>query len=371
MMTIPLTLIEGAVAIPHLRPLNRLPAPFGRDWALLPPGHTWRTELKALYAAVLRTFCMSDKTILSFCRWVPLNARRAAAAATATATEAAIATAKRAPVFHPLGEAAPQAFAEAAAAPVAEGPVFVSMSRGTRPHWGALGGGACALSGAAMLAWMAFAHLTHRQTNNVNPVDTVTANRDAPPAQRRAPEVVATRRPVAGEVKAQLRSEASPRVGSASTSSPTYARTSASTRTTVASHVSGNDAISRRHHPLRETSDSRGEKNRRHLARSMQANPLSHVATMADEMPRSAVPSIAQRSSPSPSAAGRYSPLAPAQLGTDEYADVTMSAATHLRDIAPPSRPAIASHVSAGNGTEWMNHMSQRRVTEVPDQFAK
>ncbi|QQC63844.1 hypothetical protein [Paraburkholderia ginsengisoli] len=366
MSTILLTPVEGAIAMPRLRPLDRLPAPFGRDWALLAPGHSWRTEIKALYAAVLRTFCMSDKAILSFCKWVPLNARRAAAAVAAAATD------KRATVFRPPVEAAPQVLVEAAAAPVIEGPVFVSMSRGPRPHWGALAGGACALSGAAMLAWIAFGHLMHRQTHDtVTSADTVTANRNEPEAQRLARDVVGARGPVAGDVKTRTRSTASAREESPSISAAGYARSSTSTKATAASRVSGNDTVAHRRHALRDTNDSAHEKNRRHVARSTPGHPLSYVAAMANEMPRSAVPPAAQRTSPKPSTAGRYSPLAPSQLGTDEYADVTMFAATHLRDIAPPSRPASSNHAPAGNGTEWMNHMSQRRVTEVPDQFAK
>lgn len=65
--TIPLTLIEGSMALPRLRPLGHLPAPFGRDWALLPPGYSLRAELKALYAAVLRTFCLNAETIRALC----------------------------------------------------------------------------------------------------------------------------------------------------------------------------------------------------------------------------------------------------------------------------------------------------------------
>src|ERR1700744_3117835 len=49
MSTIPLTLIEGAIAMPRLRPLRYVPTSFGRDWALLPPARNWRAELKALY----------------------------------------------------------------------------------------------------------------------------------------------------------------------------------------------------------------------------------------------------------------------------------------------------------------------------------
>lgn len=364
MSTIPLTLIEGAIALPRLRPLDHLPAPFGRDWALLPPGHSWRTELKALYAAMLRTFCMSDKAIFSFCRWVPLNPRREAAAASPAA-------AKRATVFDAPRDEASHVFAEAAAVPVAERPALRSLSRGAPPHWGALAGGACALSGAAMLAWIAFAHLAHRQaTDDVKPVDTVTASLDAQPApsaQHRLSDSVATTEAAAGHVNTKTRNAASARGGIA----PIYAPVSTQTKATAASRTAANDTVPRRRHALREPTDSSREKTRRHLARNGAANPQSHIAAISADMRRIAVPAVVQQASPRPSAAGAYSPLAPARLGIDEYADVTMFAATHLRDIAPPVRPATSINPSAASGTEWINHMSQRRVTEVPDQFTK
>lgn len=368
MSTIPFTLIEGAIAMPRLRPLDRLPTPFGRDWTLLPPGQSWRTEIKALYAAVLRTFCMSDKAILSFCTWVPLNARRAAAAVASAATATRATT-----VFHPAREETPHGGAEAGALTMVEAPVFVSRSRDVPPHWKAFAGGACALSGAAILAWIAFDDSAHRQMIAVEkPVVTATANRDVPPAQRRVPDVVIAREPVSGgAVKARARSATSARAERASSSArSTYAPVPRATQAAAAPHVASSDPVSRRH-TLRETAGSRREKTRDHLARSTTANPLSRAAPMVDGMPHITVPPSAQRTSPAPSAAGNYSPLAPAQLGVDEYADVTMSAATHLRDIAPPPRPAASNHSPIGNGTEWINHMSQRRVTEVPDQFGK
>jgi hypothetical protein len=385
MSTIPLTLVDGAVAMPRLRPLDLLPAHFGRDWALLPPGQSWRAELKALYAAVLRTFCMSDKVILSFCRWVPLNARLAAAAAVASAAASA-AREKRATVFHPVPEEALHVFAEESSAPVVEGPLSVTSSRGAPPHWKTFAGGACALGGAAMLAWIAFGHVAQRQTiEAAKPADTVAANRDSQLAERRAPDVATARGSAnVGETKVRTRNAESTRADTAASASvparSTYAPTSVATKAVATPRVANSDSVARRRHTLRDTVGSQREKARRHLARSSTAANLpSHVAAMADEMPLITVPRSLQRSAPRPSAAGRYSPLAPAQLGFDEYADVTMSAATHLRDIAPlaravASRPApspSSNHSSAGSGTEWMNHMSQRRVTEVPDQFAK
>jgi hypothetical protein len=127
-----------------------------------------------------------------------------------------------------------------------------------------------------------------------------------------------------------------------------------------------NDTLSRR----REAVDRPRQKNDHRTARSATANRFPRVAPMHDDMPRITVPRTAQRASPAPSARGAYSPPAPAQPGFDEYADVTMSVATPVRDVAS-SRSATSNRVPAASSTEWMSHMSQRRVTEIPDQFAK
>ena len=116
MSTIPFTPIQGYLAMPRLRPLGHVPASFGRDWALLPPGYSLRAELKALYAAMLRTFCMSDQAIRSLCRWSPPEERRA--------TEAP------APVFEKRFDAAAQIAAAAAAVPPI--PPHVPATAGTR-----------------------------------------------------------------------------------------------------------------------------------------------------------------------------------------------------------------------------------------------
>jgi hypothetical protein len=47
-----------------------------------------------------------------------------------------------------------------------------------------------------------------------------------------------------------------------------------------------------------------------------------------------------------------------------------MSAATHPREMAPP-HAGSATNASGTGETEWITRLSQRRVTEVPDQFAK
>ncbi len=89
--TIPFTLIEGAMALPSLRPLGQISRSFGREWSLLPPNVSFRVELKALYAAVLRTFCLSSDAIRSMCKWEPRRKPPEAAPATNTLPPDAIA----------------------------------------------------------------------------------------------------------------------------------------------------------------------------------------------------------------------------------------------------------------------------------------
>jgi hypothetical protein len=41
-----------------------------------------------------------------------------------------------------------------------------------------------------------------------------------------------------------------------------------------------------------------------------------------------------------------------------------------VQEIPPLPRP-IASNNASANNTEWVNHMTHRRVTEIPEQFAQ
>jgi hypothetical protein len=177
--TIPLTLIEGSMALPSLSPLGRLlPPPFGRDWALLPPGYSLRAELKALYAAVLRTFCLNAETIRALCQW---ESRRLPPAASSGFTSVAPSiTVFDAPVDESL-----RLSTEAAAFSPVSAPVTSASPRVAQAHWGALAGGACALGGAAMLAWVAFDHLAQRHTiSDVKPAAKAPVRQEAQLAPR-------------------------------------------------------------------------------------------------------------------------------------------------------------------------------------------
>jgi len=95
---------------------------------------------------------------------------------------------------------------------------------------------------------------------------------------------------------------------------------------------------------------------------------LRHAPRMPSEAQRYAPLASVYRERPLPSAAGPYSPPAPSPQSSGDYPSVTMSAGTHVREMttATVRRARVDT-----DSTEWMNHMSQRRVTEIPDRFSK
>lgn len=387
------------MALPSLSPLGRLlPAPFGRDWALLPPAYSLRAELKALYAAVLRTFCLNAETIRALCQWDSL--RKPPVASSSFASPATSTTVFDAPADESL-----RMSAEAAAFSPVGAPSVPASPRGGSMHWGALAGGACALGGAAMLAWVAFDHLTQRQaTSDARLAANAPVRQEAQLANRHSPDAAVTpyadasnraAAPASGaallpvdmaSVAGAGASVSASAAASPDTSSQALAATrrrdfTASPATEIVAtvkaappHATAGRNVSRRRDRLRENAPSRDERSGRSSQAivATQVSPqLPSISSTNYETPQITVPANAQRTSPKPSSAGPYSPLAPSQLGTDEYASMTMSAGTHLRNIAPPSRPASSINAPENGGTEWVNQMSHRRVTEVPDQFVK
>ncbi|HZZ03906.1 hypothetical protein, partial [Paraburkholderia sp.] len=395
---IPLTLIEGSMALPSLSPLCRLlPAPFGRDWTLLPPGPGLRAELKALYAAVLRTFCLNDKTFRALCHWESL--RKPAAASSGFIPPAISTTVFDAPVDESL-----QASVETAPFSPVSTPAAPASPRGGSMHWGALAGGACALSGAAMLAWIGFGHLAQRHTiSDVKPVSKIPLRQEAQLASRPSPDAAVNPHAAANNRAAGLVSSAASSPvpvagasGSARASVPaspailpnalaaaplrdftarpateiTTTVKATSARATATATATASKNVSRRPDKQRKGAASLHERSGRR-SQTIIATQLPRMSQMNHEASQIAVPAIAQQTSPKPSSAGSYSPRASSQFSTDEYASTTMSAGTHLRNIVPPSRPASSLNPSGSGDTEWIDHMSQRRVTDVPNQFVK
>jgi len=63
--------------------------------------------------------------------------------------------------------------------------------------------------------------------------------------------------------------------------------------------------------------------------------------------------------------AQRYSPRQTRANLADEYASILSYAKTYA-PARTSNSPAVPVDI-----TEWVNHVSQRRITEVPDRFAK
>ncbi|MFM0201310.1 hypothetical protein PQR53_15730 [Paraburkholderia fungorum] len=371
--TIPLTLIEGSMALPSLSPLCRLlPPPFGRDWALLPPGHSLRAELRTLYVAVLRTFCLNAEAISTLCQWEASRRLPAASSAfilrtpSTSVVDAAAEGAVDAPVeglvdasvegsvdtsfdgsLRTAAEAAPFAPVNARGVP--------ASPRGGSGHWGALAGGACALGGAAILAWIAVGHLTQRHTiGDAKTAGKVPVGQEAKLANHHSPDAAVTSR--------------------------------ATNNDRAAARATTDKNVSRRQDRLREGAPIQYEKSGRNSRTAIAAHlspqlPPQLPPRLRPRLPPPsstnhegspiAVSANAHRTSPKPLSTGPYSPHAPSQPGIDEYMSMTMSAGTPVRDLASPSRPAGSVDSPRIGGTDWTNHMSQRRVTENPDQFAK
>lgn len=514
MSTIPFTLIEGAMALPRSRPLNHLPAPFGSEWVLLPPNISFRRELRALYAAVLRTFCLGVEEMRALSSWASKQKTAMAApldpasdagitgvgvdggaadgmARTAVAVEAggvdSVVAASVAPAFATsIGvgqdEARPAWRGVQTPSPATVPSPIQRTPNGTPFPLTMLAGGACAIGGAAVLAWLALGHSAHRQTvverstpegvsqsgslknsqsvsqgglrqgseqsaaqrsaTAATPATSTSAaarnvvvvqpsariaaspqtSAQAPQiaaqettsaaAQRRLPTVVADTvpsKPAASSTSVTLATQAATttaatsRVGSDaaprrdrradtqySTRAATHRETSQALAQTDAQaahdlayapshHSSSQHSTSSRASNVTSQSTPSRASNVASLPTSSRASNAASQSTSSRasnvaSQPTSTLAAV-DRAGARPSAAGEYSPLAPSMLGNDEYASVTMSAGTHLRGMAAGSRAGTEAAASTTpidtNSTEWMNRMSQRRVTDIPDQFSK
>ncbi|PVY22436.1 hypothetical protein C7413_13132 [Paraburkholderia silvatlantica] len=289
--------VEGALALPHIRPLACLPASFGREWALMPPHFSMRAELRALYAAIMHTVCLSAEAFRAAVGWG--NEHRPAlqpprpAAAPVGAPAGRVADARRTP------EASPN-----------RAPKHASSSQPRR-----LTGGAVAIGGAALLAWIVASHAPH---------ESASASGDATP------------RPTASKVQdtsrrlADVRAEPAPParlIQREAQSNERAAERSGSRR--VAEHGT---------------------------------NPRRDVRTFAPY--RQARPVTSHRAQGAYPEAQGYEPRPTLANQADEYAAILSYAKTYA-PAGTSNSPAVPV-----DSTEWVNHVSQRRITEVPDRFA-
>jgi hypothetical protein len=388
---IPFTLVEGAVALPPLRPLGPLSQTHGREWALLPPNISLRVELKALYAAMLRTFCLSSQAIRSMCSWEPLTAQAEAGSAAAIAMTADALSQQESAAA--AAHASPQAVGAAGAFAAAAVPAAAaSASPGGRPVARAPHrtsnlklGSAVAIGGAAMLAWIVLDHPHREHANDAAPA----AN---PPASSRVAQQAEPSKTVA-VASGNQKSDAKPdNKSSVDLKTATHSDARVAQAVTVSNQepVAASPATSTSAAPVAAKPPEIASRDATPVTARRSSN-TSATSTAIAAAPtwtaRHAASSAASTVSPSasthakPSAAGEYSPFAPSASVDSEYESMTTSARTYstystygtsTANAATSQRAQTAQRSNAdANDPSWMGRMSQRRVTEVPELFSR
>lgn len=379
MSTPQFTLIAGAMAMPRLRPLELVSRSIGREWSLLPPNISLRKELKVLYTAMMRTFCVNAAAIRAMCRWDPQTLRRQPAAPNVPApapSSSAIALDLRDPAR--------------------------SFKRKDR-QWNTIAGGACAISGAAVIAWLVASQqrppaptLAAAPDVTLNARATHVGDEPAASGHLRAGNVArSTEAPVdwnraRGDLNARASEPMTAPQAADKPSAPTAnawrfdvgsraasGRALAVARGTVDTNANASPkpAVDRfapaasRKHPIKRGRDiniSTGTHRAPHATIRSLDTEQHYGWRSQPEARRYPTHGSLHRARPQPSMAGAYSPFAPSPRANSDYASVTMSASMH--GVAPTG--IARGHVDT-DSTEWMNHMSQRRVTEIPDHFSK
>jgi hypothetical protein len=356
MSSTPLTLIEGAYALPRPRPLDNLPVPLRHEWALLAPGDSWRDELRSLYAALLHTVCLSNRELLSCRRWNALDRSaldgRAAITSPAAAKPAVVPRA----MHHDARLDVPRDMPRKAA----QAPTRVALKlhrpgtakRRASRRWPRMAGAICIVGAVAVLAWIAMdRHGALRQLASElpRPMAIATDNR-AGPAGTRQPKVEAASRQAIGVDESHAKAA---HANVASTAAPV----SASIRDAVSRRAPGGATPA---HPPQRTQVARAQ---RQPVSGGQPAPSSERA----HGPRVTTTRAALNTSfalPRRSTTYTDAPFAQTWPGSSEYTAITTSAAMHPRAATSNNRPA-------NNSTEWMTHMTQRRITDIPAQFAQ
>lgn len=333
--------VEGPITLPRVRPLGPVPLSFGREWMLTPPHFSLRAEIRALYAAIMRTVCLSAEAFRDVCRWDlqhHLLPEHSAAPVRPSATiEANQARAKERTLSH-------------------IDPARV-MNSSHPPSSGAyrLAGGACAIGGAVVLAWIVASHMPRDERDTATVADTAPI-RDAggTASQRLADERAAHERmnatPATSTTSTVPSAVVSAPAARPSVVTPDYATAKIQTAP-LRAKLSGHEG--RANKPQRSV---RGRASRIESSRYRAQSLASH---------RIASPVTTHRTRGMYSEASSYSPRQPSVRQDDDYVSIVTYATTHT---AP--RPA---HIASApvDGTEWVNHVSQRRVTEIPDRFAQ
>lgn len=336
--------VEGRFTMPPSR--SSAPSSYGHEWALLPPEIEPRAGIRSLYAAIVHTACLDVDAFLAACRWD--SERDGLAVPTTIAAAVRTIPATRAP-----HDAKPREAARAAAEPFLQKALPIGIfkapryraarrpSRAFRRLVGRIG----IVAAAMLLGWIVIDQVPLR------PEATVAIN-----ARRDAADGSGSRR-AASDAPLQGRADVAPRRDL--TDAETSPRRTPIAKAADTGAQPNDDSM--RHRARAGTDLVRTESSR--LA-SSHAVPIAREsarpgATISSDKParRASRPAIHRGVKARPTA------IASDDFDINAYADL----ADELRQR--DSMPARNGTLPAG--TEWAEPISQRRITDIPEQFAK
>ncbi|WP_141755170.1 hypothetical protein [Burkholderia plantarii] len=336
--------VEGRFTMPPSR--SSAPSSYGHEWALLPPEAESRTGIRSLYAAIVRTACLDVDAFLALYRW---DGEQDGPFVSATIAAAAHAI----PAAQAPDEIKPREATRVAAEPFPRtarpiGLFKAPRYRAARCHSRSFRriAGRIGIVGAAMLlGWIVIDHVpSHPEGTTV-----IHASRDAAdgsgsrsPASNTPPQVdthVAPRRDLADAT-------ANPR------------------RTPIAKHA---DTGARLHDDsLRDqaragTEPARAD-SRRHAS--------SHAVDLARESARAGatIDSGKPARRPSRSTISHGVKARPTAIASDDF---DINAYADLADELRQRDSMSARDDKLPASTEWTEQISQRRLTDIPEQFVK
>ncbi|WP_434660666.1 hypothetical protein P5W99_10710 [Paraburkholderia sp. A3BS-1L] len=365
----------------------------------MPPHFSLRTELQAFYAALLRTVCLSAEAFRKVCRWdlqrrfTPEPPRPAAA-----------------PVGSPLNAAQAQQAAAETLQRTAAGARPARRVERIPPPSHKLTATAVAIGGAVLLTWIVASHAPFGDGKNNAVLHTPAppaSNRDesasvrlsderarhdlatsaAPRADQYAPAstpATAARSTAMQTAAANATRRQSPAsspiiVTPGTAPAPAVARGPATSTASGPAKAERPDFAARTNPgaPLRGTLTSKATRTNGATASATKGRQAVETGTRSahgesrrhpahDFTPHRSAPLVTtQRTQGAYSEASGYSPFQPGGMSSSDYSSLSTYAGTRA---AP--RPTSSATVNVDN-TDWVNHVSQRRVTEVPDHFAK
>lgn len=262
-------------------------------------------SLRTELNALLRTFCLDEETMWSMCHWAAAWPRQSPPS-----------------VYKSYVPIAPLSDASAPAVATTVDAASCAPLRHTRTR----AASACVLAGIAILVCLATGNLSQRPEERG-------AMQRQPPLDAKDSQAESPQRDTkAGDLQQKI------------TAAPLPAQ------------------------PLQAIRPHPDVRKAKHAGRHTIHHPTARPLGASKHPAATASHNTTHRTMAQSSRAGGYSLFAPAKRGVDEYAPVTISEDTRLRDALRAPRVALPGRLPA---TEWMSHMWQRRVTEIPSEFSK